>query len=131
MVLFQVIQKHLEGPLITQKVFLIIFKRLLLQQEMQMSNRVTLNQERTVTSTRSSDRQVGWYDPVSQSILIDEKGGGSFITSVEVYFQSKSETVPVQCQIRTMKNGYPTTTILPFGKVVVEPENVNISDDAS
>ena len=93
-------------------------------------NRTALNQERTVTSTRSSDRQVGWYDPVAQSIMIDERGG-AFITSVEVYFQSKSEIVPAVCQIRTMKGGYPTTTILPFGKVVVEPENVNISDDAS
>ena len=93
-------------------------------------NRVTLNQERTVTSTRSSDRQTGWYDPVAQSIMIDEKGG-AFITSVEVYFQSKSDIVPAVCQIRTMKGGYPTTTILPFGKVVVEPENVNISEDAS
>ena len=76
-------------------------------------NRVLVNQERTVTSTRQSDRQIGWYDPVAQSIMIDPKGG-AFITSVDVYFQSKSETVPVQCQIRTMKNGYPTTVILPL-----------------
>ncbi len=93
-------------------------------------NRVLVNQNQTVTSTRQSDRQVGWYDPVAQSIMIDPKGG-AFITSVDVYFQSKSETVPVQCQVRTMKNGYPTTTILPFGKTTVEPENVNISEDAS
>ena len=93
-------------------------------------NRVFVNQDRTVQSTRTSDRQIGWYDPVAQSIMIDPKGG-AFITSVDVYFQSKSETVPVQCQIRTMKNGYPTTVILPFGKTTVEPENVSISEDAS
>ena len=93
-------------------------------------NRVFVNQDRTVTSTRTSDRQIGWYDPVAQSIMIDPKGG-AFITSVDVYFQSKSETVPVQCQIRTMKNGYPTTVILPFGKTTVEPEDVQISEDAS
>ena len=92
--------------------------------------RVTVNDARSVTSTRTSDRQIGWWDPVAQSFLIDEKGG-AFITSVDCYFQSKSETVPVQCQIRTMKNGYPSTTILPFSKSTVEPENVNISDDAS
>ena len=91
---------------------------------------VTLNQERTVISTRSSDRQVGWYDPVAQSFLIDEKGG-AFVTSVDVYFQTKSDIVPVQCQIRTMQNGYPTTTILPFGQVAVEAADINISDDAS
>jgi hypothetical protein len=30
-----------------------------------------------------------------------------------------------------MKNGYPTTTILPFGTASVEPEDVKISEDAS
>ena len=93
-------------------------------------NRVTLNQDRTVTSTRSSDRQIGWWDPLAQSFLIDEKGG-AFVTSVDVYFQAKSATVPVQCQMRTMKGGYPTTTILPFGQASVEPSAVQVSDDAS
>ena len=90
----------------------------------------SLNQDRTVISSRSSDRQVGWYDPVAQSFLIDERGG-AFVTSVDVYFQTKSDIVPVQCQIRTMQNGYPTTTILPFGQVAVEAADINISDDAS
>ena len=62
--------------------------------------------------------------------MIDETGG-AFITSVDVYFQTKSDTVPVQCQIRTMNTGYPTTTILPFGQVTVQPSDVNVSDDAS
>ena len=90
----------------------------------------TLAQGRVVSSTRASDKQVGWWDPVAQSFLIDTKGG-AFVTSVNCYFQSKSETVPLQCQMRTMKNGYPTTTILPFGTASVEPEDVKISEDAS
>jgi hypothetical protein len=90
----------------------------------------TLSQKSVVSSTRASDKQVGWWDPVAQSFLIDVKGG-AFVTSVNCYFQSKSETVPLQCQMRTMKNGYPTTTILPFGTAAVEPEDVQISEDAS
>jgi hypothetical protein len=93
-------------------------------------NKVTLNQEVGVVSVRVSDKQVGWWDPVAQSFLIDTKGG-AFVTSVNVYFQSKSDTVPCQCQMRTMKNGYPTTTILPFGTASAEPSEVNVSDDAS
>ena len=93
-------------------------------------NKVTVNETRTVSSTRVSDKQIGWWDPVAQSFLIDVKGG-AFVTSVNCYFQAKSETVPVQCQMRTMKNGYPTTTILPFGTAAVEPEDVKISEDAS
>jgi len=93
-------------------------------------NKVTVNENKTVNSTRVSDKQVGWWDPVAQSFLIDVKGG-AFVTSVNCYFQAKSETVPVQCQMRTMKNGYPTTTILPFGTASVEPEDVQISEDAT
>ena len=93
-------------------------------------NKVTVNENKTVSSTRVSDKQVGWWDPVAQSFLIDVKGG-AFVTSVNCYFQAKSATVPVQCQMRTMKNGYPTTTILPFGTASVEPEDVQISEDAT
>ena len=62
--------------------------------------------------------------------MIDVKGG-AFVTSVNCYFQSKSETVPLQCQMRTMVNGYPSTTILPFGTAAAEPSEVQISEDAS
>ena len=94
-----------------------------------MSN--TVNAERTrVLSTRVSDRQIGWWDPLAQSFLIDIEGG-AFITSIDCYFNSKSETIPVQCQIRTMVNGYPSGTILPFGTAALDPADVNISDDAS
>ena len=40
---------------------------------------------------------------------------GVFVTSVHVYFSAKSTSTPVQVQIRTMTNGYPTQTIVPFG----------------
>ena len=93
-------------------------------------HKVTVNESRTVASTRTSDKQIGWWDPVAQSFLIDVKGG-AFVTSVNCYFQSKSDTVPVQCQMRTMKNGYPSTVILPFGTASVEPEDVQISEDAT
>ncbi len=93
-------------------------------------NKVSVNDTRVVTSTRASDHQIGWWDPVAQSFLIDTKGG-AFVTSVNVYFQSKSETVPCQCQMRTMKNGYPTTTILPFGTASAEPSEIQVSEDAS
>ena len=89
-----------------------------------------VNESKDIKSTRERIEQTGWYDPVAQSIMIDDVGG-VFVTSVDVYFQTKSDTVPVQCQIRTMNTGYPTTTILPFGQVTVQPNDVSISDDAS
>ena len=89
--------------------------------------RDTVTQRRTVRSTRTVTRQVGWWDPLAQSFIIGAKGG-MFITSVDVYFRSKDARVPINMQIRTMENGYPTTTILPFGDITVEPDDVNISE---
>ena len=50
--------------------------------------RDTVTQDRTVSSTRTETRQVGWWDPLAQSFLIDEEGG-SFLTSVDIYFNAK------------------------------------------
>ena len=62
--------------------------------------------------------------------MIDTEGG-VFVTSVECYFNSKSETIPVQCQLRTMNNGYPSAEIIPFGTAILDPSEVSVSDDAS
>ena len=86
------------------------------------------------TSTRRTDRQVGWWDPLAQTFLVDDKGG-VFVTSLDVYFQSKPETgdsqVPVTLQIREVKNGYPSTNILPFSEVSINPSAVTTSTDAT
>jgi hypothetical protein len=54
-----------------------------------------------------------------------------FVSSIEVYFKTKSSTMPVTLQIRTMTNGYPTTTVVPFGQQNVDAADITVSDDAS
>ena len=90
----------------------------------------TVTDQRTVTSTRTEVRQIGWYDPVAQSFIVDTEGG-VFITSIDVYFGSKDDNIPVSMQIRAMENGYPSKTILPFSDVSLNPEQVEISDNAA
>ena len=91
--------------------------------------RENTTENRTIarTSTRRTDRQVGWWDPLAQTFLIDDEGG-VFVTSLDVYFQSKPDTtdsqVPVTLQIREVKNGYPSTNILPFSEVSINPTAV-------
>ena len=92
--------------------------------------RDTVTQEQTVRSTRTEVRQIGWYDPLAQSFIVDETGG-VFITSVDVYFFKKDDNIPVSMQVRTMENGYPTTTILPFSDVTLEPSQVQLSESAA
>ena len=69
-------------------------------------------------------------DPLAQSFFVDSENG-LFVTSVQLYFSNKSSATPVQVQIRTMANGYPTQTIVPFGQVFVDAADVNTSTDAS
>ena len=90
----------------------------------------TVSEERSVVSTRTETRQIGWYDPLAQSFLVVDEGG-IFLTKVEVYFFSKDNSIPVSCQIRSMQNGYPTPKILPFSDVTVYPDDVQLSENAS
>ena len=67
-----------------------------------------------------------WFDPVAQSFLVDTNGG-IFIQSLDLYFSSKSTTLPVTVQLRTMHNGYPTQKIIPFGVATVDAADINVS----
>ena len=72
-------------------------------------------------------------DPLAQSFLIDDAvyNNGIFITSGEVFFKTKDKRVPVSVQIRTMRDGIPQETIVPFGETKIKPKNVKLSDDGS
>ena len=90
----------------------------------------TVSEERVVESTRTEDRQIGWYDPLAQSFIVEEDGG-MFLTGVDIFFQTKDTNIPISMQIRTMENGYPTKTILPFSDVTINPDQVEISESAA
>ena len=92
--------------------------------------RDTVSEDRVVETTRTETRQVGWYDPLAQSFIVEEEGG-VFISSVEIFFNTKDDNIPISMQIRTMENGYPTKTILPFSDVTITPDQVEVSESAA
>ena len=69
-------------------------------------------------------------DPLAQSFSIDAEDG-AFVTSVDVYFATKSSTIPVKAEIRNMVNGYPGTMLVPFGRKWLNPGSVNVSTDGT
>jgi len=69
-------------------------------------------------------------DPVAQSFFIDTEGG-IFATSIDLYFYTKDQSVPVTVDIRTVENGTPTETIVPYSSKTLRASEVNISTDAS
>ena len=97
--------------------------------------RVTANDSEVVMGELGSriirdEATGGWHDPVCQSFLVDNTNG-IFVSSIEVFFKTKSSSLPVTLQIRTMVNGYPTTTVVPFGQQSVDSSDITVSDDAS
>ena len=81
-------------------------------------------------NVQTSER-IDYYDPLAQSFLVerDQYQDGVFITGGELFFKTKDDEIPVTVQIRTMRDGSPTTTILPFGEIQINPADVIASDD--
>ena len=90
-----------------------------------VQNIVSQNQTIVETSSRVV-ADTGWYDPLAQTFLIDNKGG-CFLTKVDIFFATKDEAIPVTLEIREVVNGYPGKRVLPFSRVTLRPEQVNIS----
>ena len=63
--------------------------------------------------------------------MTDNHPNGIYVTSIDVFFQSKDDELPVTLQIRPVETGLPGSTILPFGEIILDPSEVNISQDAS
>jgi hypothetical protein len=81
--------------------------------------------------TQTSDRVVadtGWWDPLAQTFLIEQKGG-CFLSKVDIFFASKDTAIPATLEIREVVNGYPGKRVLPFSRVTLKPESINLSSN--
>ena len=75
-------------------------------------------------------KKSGGRDPLCQSFTVDETG--AFLTSFDVYFASKDPNAKLTVQLRTMGFGAPTENLVQdFCEIVVNPEDINVSNDAS
>ena len=72
-------------------------------------------------------------DPLAQTFIIgsDSDTIGRYVTSIDLYFQSKDNSIPVEVQLRSVSLGTPTSEIYPFSRVVVYPNQISLSEDAS
>ena len=87
---------------------------------------------KTKSQLKKMDKKckAGQNDPLAQSFYVGQDVG-IYATKVDLYFGAKDEFLPVSVQLRTMEAGVPTTEIIPFGEVVLDPDQVNVSDDAT
>lgn len=84
-----------------------------------------------VSETRRTQTVIRYGDPLAQSFLVEDETG-IFLTSCDIFFRTKDDgEIPVIVQLRTMSNGSPTTKVLPFSEVVLDPSEVLVSGDGS
>jgi len=76
------------------------------------------------------DIEPRWRDPLAQSFMV-ESNGGMFVSSIDVFFETKDATLPVSVEIRNMVNGYPGQLVMPFSIATKTPSQVNTSTDGS
>jgi hypothetical protein len=69
-------------------------------------------------------------DPLAQSFYVRDESG-IFLTSCDVFFETKDDSIPVTIQIRPMVAGVPSTMVIPFGEITLSPDQINVSTDGS
>lgn len=94
-----------------------------------VSETVSTLSRSTTAETRTVTNQ-NWYDPLAETFLVTDDGG-VFMTSLDVYFATKDDNIPVTCQIRTTQTGQPTSTIIAFSQVTLESNQVITSTDGT
>ena len=76
-------------------------------------------------------RCLDWRDPLSQTFVVDmaSNRNGIFLSSVDLFFKSKDDQLPVSIEIRPTSNGMPSTsTVIPFSEVILNSSKVKVSE---
>ena len=87
---------------------------------------------RSSTITENNSRAIGscWgKDPLAQTFIVSSSPG--IMTGVDIFFYTKDASAPMYVEIRTVVNGIPAQTVVPFSRRAVFPSEINTSDDGS
>jgi len=98
-----------------------------------ITNTTTNTTTITQTQTGGASNQIAVWetsDPLAQSFYVRENTG-IFLTSVDVFFETKDESIPVTLQIRPIIAGVPSNVVIPFSEVTLTPDEINLSTDAT
>lgn len=70
--------------------------------------------------------------PLGQSFIIERNDTeGVFLTKLVLYFSSKDANLPVSVEIRTVENGIITNKKIPYSRVTLQPNSINIPNEAT
>lgn len=73
--------------------------------------------------------EVTWRDPIAQSFLVSsaQHPNGIALSSIDLFFRTKDDTIPVIIEIRPSVNGYPNNSVtIASSRIVVSPDDIVI-----
>lgn len=69
-----------------------------------------------------------YVDPLAQTFLIEEP---SVVTKLDLYFRATDPIIPTKIEIRKVKDGFPTSIVVPFSETTIPAANINGSSVGS
>lgn len=99
--------------------------------------RTVLNQSKTTVTNKITDTvvgkiQVGYYDPLAQTFLVDQTfhPSGVMITGIRLLIKSVDPNIPMQVQLRPVVNGYPhSSAVIPGSDTVVNASDCTVCSE--
>lgn len=110
-----------QGILETKQANVIATRNAEIVEERVLDNRVIAQSSERIISSSFQ-----WLDPLAQTFLVQQTGG-AFLTKVDLFFAAKDTNIPVTIEIREVVNGYPGKLVLPFSRVTLNPNQINLS----
>lgn len=95
-------------------------------EELHLHGRDLAREVRSIFARTTVKRQ----DPLAETFFVEEETG-IFLTSIDLFFASKDETLPVFVSIINTVNGYPGNVEIELSKVTVNAYDVNVSTNKS
>jgi len=90
--------------------------------------------QRDLSNANRSGDKSQFKDPLAQVFTVDtnEFANGVYVTSIEVFFETKDNALPVSLELRPTVNGFPhSSKAIPFSHVSLLPNQVNTSTDGT
>ena len=99
--------------------------------------RTVLNQAKTTVTNKITDVaigkiQVGYWDPLAQTFLVDQTfhPSGVMITGVRLLIKSVDPNIPMEMQLRPVVNGFPhSSAVIPGSDVVINASDVVVCSE--
>jgi hypothetical protein len=92
-------------------------------------NRATNIIAATSPAGSAAARDCWSQDPLAQTFIIS--GNPTILTGVDLFFYAKDTSIPMYVELRTVVNGSPSQTVVPFSRRVVTPGEIVTSEDGS